>query len=331
MPWDKKEFQKFLQELVDAGNLSENARKALLETVAPELSANEAALTYLEGNQLRQGRFSQKFDELSKKEQQYNQAIQQSEQLQKLYDDLKGRPDTSAQELQKVRNQLSAMQASAARVYQEINQYSDGEEILKQVGWSSIDSIYGGKAPTNPTNPTPSISTSQPTFDEEALLKKIEERMTGRFNPYFQQIAEFSVDSQDMLLKLASLGVKTTPSELKKTLGSKMAELKTDNYWEAFNAAYDIPTKEKEQEFSTRLAEAEKQWNDKHQAELNRRLLSRDGSQVADEGSEIFKLLGEGQEPKKDDPPQKEVPNMLVTSNDEYAQAASALKEVRGA
>jgi len=335
MPWKKSELEKWLQELVDAGNLSEPARKALLEQVAPELSANEKALSYLESSQLRQSRFNQKMDEVTAKEKTYNEAIEQSKQLQQLYDDLRKRPDTSSARLTQLEQELADVRAKAAQVYNELSVYEDGEAAFKKVGWTDPNAIFGSstRGRQDLRDPAPAKAPSS-VFDEEEFLKKLDSRYSERFNPIFQQLAEFAVDSQEMRDRYHALTGKTlSPSELKKTLGSKMAEMKTDNYWDAFNAAYNIPKLEREQEFSTRLESERKKWQEEHQSNLDRELLRRDGSSSMEGNGEFFKLLRDGSDVPEvqanKDSSLTPDPTTFSTS-DEYAAAASALREVRG-
>lgn len=323
MPFD---LDKFLKELKEAGSLSDEQVQTLQATLG-----NEATQSYLEKTILRQSDYSRKMNDLSAKETQYNQAISQSEQLSQLYEDLKKHPEISSADLAKARQELADVRAKAATLYNSLYEYDQGKDAFKAIGWNDVNSIFGGQAPSNlnPQSPTQPV---QPAFDEAALMKKIRDSLMGEINGNFQSVAEFSIDNQEMLLKLNSLGIKTSPSALKKTLGAKMAELKTNNYWDAFNAAFDIPKLEKEQEFSSRLESEKAKWKEQHQVELQRSLAN--GNQAADESSEIFRLLredGNGDNSKANDPPQAPpTPSPFQTSSDEYAQAASALSEVRG-
>jgi len=324
----KFKLEAFLQELKEAGSLTDEQMQTLEKTLS-----QDAISDVLEKSFLRQSDYSRRMNELSAREKTYNEAIEQSKQLQNLYDELKKRPDTSSAELAQLRQDLADVRAKAVTLYHELSVYEDGEAAFKKVGWTDPNSIYGSSPrgrqemqergnqnlPPSPTS----------AFDEEAFLKKI----NSQYNPIFQQLAEFAVDSQEMRERYYALtGKNLSPSELKKTLGQKMAEMKTDNYWDAFNAAYDILKLEREQEFSTRLEAERKKWQEEHQSNLDRELLRRDGSSSMEGHGEFFKLLRDGSDvPEVLENKNGSMPDPTTFStNEEYSAAAAALREVRG-
>src|SRR6266404_2304694 len=303
MPFDLKAF---LKELKEAGSLSDDQVQNL-----STIFASEAAQTYLEKNQLRQSDYSRKTQELSETRKSYDKAIEQSGQLSQIIEDMKKRPDTSANELQQAKQQLALMQANVARIYNDLYAYDEVKDSFNAVGWDKPEKIFNfpSSASGNGTgngNGNPSASGSgyvpnpqaggngngNPAFDEAALLKKIEAQMLARFNPYFQQLAEWPITFQSMQEKYHDLtGKRLNLNDLKRTLAEKMTELKIDDPLQAFNAAYGISDLEKEKEFAERIAIKEKEWKEASQAELKRSLLSKNGQGTADPNSEFYKLM----------------------------------------
>lgn len=321
MPLD---LQAFLKELKEAGSLNDDQVQNL-QTIL----AGEATLKYLDGALLRQADYTKKTQALSETKKQYEQAIAQSEQLSEIIEEMKSRPDTSSAELKQAKADLIAMQAKAATIYNQLYQYNEGREALAEVGWDSRDKIFGGSTSTVDNSIRPPSTPTQPAFDKEALLKEAKESILKEINPYFRQLASWPLVFTAMSNKYQALTGKTLdPTEFEKVLGAKMAEMKTDDPIAAFNAAYDIPKLEKEQEFSTRLEAEKKKLREEWDREQQKQLLSKDA--VASQDDDFWKLLKDGREKEKEtkvDPP----PNQgLLNDPSAYEDARAALAEVRG-
>ena len=215
MSFDPKSF---LDELVKAGNLSDEQRKVLEPVVGVE-----GVVKYLEGSFLRQSDYSRMANELKQKqtelEEEYEEKVADIEALRGQLADSSG---LSATRIASLEAQLNKAEADRLKIVQEARSRSGGEEFLKAVGLDNPELKY------------------EPPPSKEPEKKGPEFVPLDRYTANMRAMAEFALDSQAMRDEIEELtGKKLSARELKEKLLTGFTKHKTNDPWEVFAKEFD--------------------------------------------------------------------------------------------